>query len=501
MSNDMRYNQNSRPADIDSQIEKIDITTILDDMFKELLRLWWLMIIIISVTSTIFYFQRKVTYKAKYEASITFTVNADSPYEYQDNYYDQTAAKNLGTTMEYLLKSSSMKKIVAEDMKLKKVPGSIKVTCMESTNMITITCSSRDPDAAYNMLQSVLRNYETVCESVIGSTTLTEMDQSGVPTVPANSENCMAAAKNGLALGLVIDLALLCLLAITKRTIRKEEDFEKIFNIECYGAIPSVHFKKRGKSMDEAADAVLIDNYRIPGGFLESIRSVRTRVERDAKKHGYKVFLISSAIPGEGKSTISTNLALGLARKGKSVILVDFDLRSPMIDEYMNLERGPYGTIDCLQGTATINEAVVQYKNLPLAVIHGGKEQQDTMRILNSDSTREFIDQLRQMADYVILDTPPSAMLADASLVARHADAAIYVVRQDYAQVKDIMEGVGNLVEEEIPIVGCVLNYAEVGITGYGYGYGYGYGRGYGLYGRGYGSYGSYGGYGSEKDK
>ena len=497
----MSNNNNVRQfADIDSQAEKINITIILDDLFKELVRLWWLMLLIISITSTIFYFQRKITYKAKYETSATYTVSADTPYAYSTNYYNQATASNLGTTLEYLLKSASMKRIVAEDMGLKKIPGSISVSCLEDTNLITITCSSRDPKAAYSMLQSVLHNYETVCESVIGNTVLTEMDQSGEPTSPSNSENCKGAAQNGLALGLVIDFAILCILALTKRTISKEEDFDNILNVTCYGAVPLAKFKKRGKEMGQEADLVLIDNYRIPGRFLESIRSIRTRMEQDAKKNDHKVFLVSSAIPGEGKSTISCNLALGLARKGKSVALIDFDLRSPMIAKYMNISTKEKGTIDVLRGEADIHDVMIQYKNLPLSILPGGKTVDETMHILNSDMVPKLIKELRSITDYVILDTSPCAMLADAGLIARHADAGIVVVRQDYSQVKDIVEGVSNLSDEGLPIAGCVLNYAEVGITGYGYGYGYGYSRGYG-YGYGYGGYGDYGSYGSEKKK
>ncbi len=494
MSNytDYKYSGNQTQP-MDSQLEKIDITNIVDDMFKALTRFWWLIIIIVSVTSTIFYFQRKLTYKAKYEASATYTVNANSPYTYSSNYYDQTTAQNLGTTMEYLLNSASMKRIVAEDLGVKKLPGKIKVSCLESTNILTISTTSSDRQAAYNMLQSILSNYQSVCSGIIGNTVLTEMDQSGVPTYPVNPEDCKGAAKTGLVMGLVISIAFLIFLALVKRTIRKEEDFERVLNIECYGAIPLARFKKRGKNMGEKSNLVLIDNYRIPGGFLESIRAIRTRLERDAIRHNYKTFLITSAIPGEGKSTVSSNIALGLARKGKSVILVDFDLRSPSIGEYMDIETNGVGTAEVLLGRANLEDALVSYKKLPLRILPGVERMSDTMRILNSEALGELVKQLESMADYVILDTPPSAMLADAALIARHADAAVFVVRQDYSQVKDILEGVGNLTEEGISISGCILNQAEVGITGYGYGYGYGYGRGYGLYGnsRSYGDYGN----------
>ena len=102
----------------------------------------------------------------------------------------------------------------------------------------------------------------------------------------------------------------------------------------------------------------------------------------------------------------------------------------------------------------------------------------------------------------MIVDTPPSAILSDAAVISQYVDGALFVVRQDYAKVDEILEGIESLSDTGIPIMGCVLNAAEVGITGYGYGNDYGYGRygyGYGRYGR-YGSYGRYG-YGSTGKK
>lgn len=480
----------------------IDITFILDDMWKEFLKVWWLLLVIVSLASSIVYFYVKLTWKPEYIASATYTVETNSAYGMDSNYYNQTAASNLGLTLQHILKSNTMKTIIAKDLNRSKIPGQISVSNTEGTNLITITVKSSDAEMAYQILQSVINNYPSVAEYVIGNTVLEVLDETGVPSSPSNKVNLRKEAGKGCIAGICIDLLFLFILAITKHTIKKEEDFKAILNVDCYGAIPRARFKKRGKKASAEVEKVMTDNPRIPGSFIEAIRNIRSKLEKDALKNDYKVWLISSSVAGEGKSTVAANLALALSRKGRSVVLVDLDLRSPAIADRLFLPKSKYGTLDVLEGKITLEDALVSYGDKGLRVLPGGKPIMQTKRILNQPSTKDMIAKLRTMADYVILDTPPCAILSDAMNIAGYADAAVFVVRQDYARVNDIMEGVQNLNEAQIPICGCVLNSAEVGITGYGYSQGYGYGRyGYGYgdkkYGYGYGSY----GYGEEDIK
>lgn len=495
MTNDRR---NDRPDDN----SLIDITFIVDDMWKEFLKLWWLMLIIVSISSSIVFFYVKMTWTPKYVASSTYTVDANAGYDYNSSYYNKTQATDLGATLQYVLSSTSMKQIVARDLGISKVPGKISVENQEGTNLITISVSSPNPEVSYAVLQSVIRNYPSVAEYVIGNTVLEVLDETGVPTAPSNPQNAKREAVKGFLAGAVIDVCLLFLLAITKHTIKKEEDLKKVLNVDCYGAIPRARFKKRGKKSGPEAEKVMIDNSRIPGGFREAIRSIRSKIVQEAVRHDYHVLLVSSSIAGEGKSTVAANLALALSRKGKSVILADMDLRSPAVADRLYLPECEKGTIDVLKGNSTLKDTLLPYNNSNMKILPGGEPTVQPKKILSQPAVKEMIRELRTMADYIILDTPPCAMLSDTMNIAKYADAALFVVRQDYARIEDIMEGIRNLHDAELPICGCVLNNAEVGITGYGYSQNYGYGRyGYGYgnkkYGYGYGGY----GYGQEEDK
>lgn len=473
----------------------IDITFILDDMWKEFLKSWWLLLVIVSLASSFVYFYVKLTWKPEYVASATYTVETNSAYGMDSNYYNQTAASDLGVTLQHIMKSNTMKTIIAKDLNLSTIPGKISVLNTEATNLITISVKSSDAQMAYQILQSVINNYPSVAEYVIGNTVLEVLDETGIPVSPSNQVSLRREAGKGFITGVCIDLLILLLLAVTKHTIKKEEDFKKFLNVDCYGAIPRARFKKRGKKAAAEVEKVMINNPRIPGSFIESIRNIRSKLEKDALKNGYKVLLVSSSIAGEGKSTVAANLALALTRKGRSVILVDLDLRSPAISDRLFLPEHKFGTIDVLEKKISLEDALLSYGENGLRILPGGKPIMHTKKILKQSTIKEMISQLRTMADYVILDTPPCAILSDAMNIAEYADAAVFIVRQDYARINDILEGVQNLYDEELPICGCVLNSAEVGITGYGYSRSYGYGRyGYGYgdkkYGYGYGDYG-----------
>ncbi len=466
----------------------IDLGTLVDDIFKSFIKMWWLLLAIISVCATLFYVRVKIIYQPEYTASATYIVSSDYTYGYSGNSYNQTIADGLATTLQYIFDSDIMKSTIAEDLGTDSIPGTLSVSVVEDTNMFTISATASEGQLAYDILQSAIESYPSIARYIIGSTSLEVMEESGIPYEASNVDWSKGAAKTGMVVGVVIDFFVLLFFALTKRTIRKVKDFEKLLNIRCVAAVPKVKFKKRGKKTGAEAKVILIDNFRVPSGFVEAMRSVRRRIEDDYDDNNHKVYLVTSALPSEGKSTIASNIALSLALKGKSVILADMDLRNPSVADTFNMKPASKGTVDVLRQTCSLERALVKYEDTQLSILPGGKAITRPARVLTSENAKEFIESLKKKADYVILDTPPCALLSDAMLTANGADAGIFVVRQDYARIDKIIEGIENLSETGIDILGCLLNNAEVGVTQTGYGQGYGYGR-YG-YGRGDSGYG-----------
>ena len=149
------------------------------------------------------------------------------------------------------------------------------------------------------------------------------------------------------------------------------------------------------------------------------------------------------------------------------------DIRNPSIIKILGWDAQHIGLSEVLNGKVRLEDAILikddnKFKVLP------GMSGQDSVDVLYSDQLAKVFKELREKAEYILIDTAPSALLSDASLLAGYADACIFVVCQDYAPIDRIKEGIDMLTDSGLRIAGCILNQSENGIVGYGSGYGYG---------------------------
>ena len=474
----------------DGEIE-IDLLQLALDILDGVRRQGWLYFVLASLVGTICFFSATFRYTPYYEAYTTFTVNTVSSINYNSQSVKSYVTNQMGTVFPYILTSSALRNLVKEDMGYsdEELPAAILASAVEDTNLVTLRVRAGEPQFAYDTLLSVLRNYPAISEVAIGDVELKQMDESGIPTAPANLPNSRRAAGLGILLTLAVCLAWLTFKSITRKTVRTEGELIRIFNTEFLGSIPSVVFKKRSKKQDLP---VAIDTEGIPFAFVEAIRTIRHRVEREAGKASTKVIVVTSALQSEGKTTTAVNLALALANRKHNVLLMDGDLRNPSILQALGLDPPEKGMVDLLSGQCEPEEVLMPYKNRKhLALIPGGKPIDNPAELWTGSRTKELLARLGEKYDYVIIDAPPSAVVSDASLIARLCDGCVYVVRQDYAGINTLREGMEMFSGTGCTLLGCVLNHAEAG-GGYGYGYGR-YGYGYGRYGYGRYGYGRYG--------
>lgn len=472
-----------------------DMNVLLDNGFKGLKQYWWIFICLISICSSAFYMKERLTYKPLYKASATFVISINRAVSYSNEYYSNATASQMSKTFPYILNSGVLKKVVADDLGVDDVWETIAAQSLEDSNMFELSVTGEDPQRTYDVLQSVIENYPSVAEFVIGDTQLYMIDETGVPEEPQNPADFMAGAKRGAQIGGILCLVILGVYATTRNTIRKEEDFKRMLNIRCMGSIPLVRFKKRSLERD----LVLLNNKKIPPGFVEATRTIRTRLLKECKEKNLKTLLVSSSMPGEGKSTVAVNLAISLEQMGYQILLVDGDMRHPSLAKALGIEKKTYahGFKDVITGNASLSEAVFRYGETGISLLLGSDPIESTERLLSKRATAEVLYEAGRQVDFVIVDTPPGGMLADASILAEYADGMVFVVRQDWVRSDRVLEAVQLMSDTGIHMAGCVLNCVQNGITGYGSGYSrYG-----GRYGSHYGS-GAYGygyGYGSNK--
>ena len=449
------------------EVEKIDLMRIINDMWKGVKRFWLIMGIVVLLLGGVFGFRAYRSYSPMYSASATFTISGDEASLYSStSYLNSRTASQIVNTFPYILNSGLLQKKVAEELGTENVPGTISTEILGSTNMITIVTNSSDPRDAYDILQAVIKHYPSVAEPVIGEVKMNLLDMTDVPENASNSPAYKSTILKGMIMGAMLCGVFLLLYAFTRNTIHEEEDFKKLLNIDCICAIPQIIFKKRGK---EFRKDISIYNNKISQTFLEAIRVLRARIEKDAKKNDLKVFLVTSAAPGEGKSTIAANIAMALAMRGSKVVLMDCDLRNPSVRERLNMPEDGPGLYEFLAGKNKLRDVILWNETYKMHVVPGGEAVQNGSELIDSPKMYELLNYLKEKVEYVILDTAPVGVLTDTAVLAEAADAALFVVKQDYANRSSILEGIDQLAESKIYISGCILNGAQAGIGGYGY--------------------------------
>lgn len=496
----------SGKADItDEDADKIDLIRSAEIILDGLKRYGWM----ILVLAVLFGVKSGITYTTTYLPPVT--VKATVTVNDSSGNMGTATAYEMASLFPYIQSYGILDEAVKEDLGVESINGSIAVEYIEETNFVIISVTSQNGEDAWNILQSVIRVYPDASLYILGPVNLEVIDEPEKPEAPESETITRRGSwKRGAAKGAAAGFAIVLVLSFLRRTIRRKEEISRHFNIHYLGSVPFIRQKQhRGKQKR----GLSILNDAASHALLESIRKIRTRVMRSMEEDGSQVLLVTSSIPGEGKTTISTNLAVSMAQKGKSVLLVDCDLRHPSVEKTLlsaqdssvsrkskvkrarrempaEQETGNHiGLEEVLKGTYSLDDAIFcPNKNLAnFGMICGGKGISDASEVLASPEMGELIEQMRQAADIIILDTAPSAMLADASAVARYADCALYVMKCNYARIRHITEGIENLADSGIRILGCVLNgvshttdaaYSGYGRYGYGrYGYGYGAGR------------------------
>ncbi len=459
------------------ELEKLDILSFVNDFLHRFKRMWWIAVALAVFGGLAMYYRASVNYSPTYRAEATAAVSLT----YSTSTANRNTAEQMGKVFPYILTSGALKDVIAADLGVKTVPGTINVNNISGTNLLTISVTGTDPQSVYSVLQSVIKNYPEVAQYVVGQTTLTVIDDTGVPTDTGKETVVRGGFRRGIVFGALLGILFIMIYAATFRTVRTEKDLRALINVPCLGTLPVV--SKRRRSKNTAASEINILTNENRADYIEAMRLIRTRLERQLE--GKKVLMVTSSVSGEGKSTVAANLAISMALKGKKVILVDCDLRNPTVHEIFNLQEKFPGLIPVLRGETKLRDAMytVTDRNgdpIGLRLLPGGDRNSKLVEILGSEAMKKLIEVLSDNADIVILDTPPSAVLVDAMMLVQNVDSIAYVVMSDFARRRYIYEGVEELTGSGAPFAGCILNGGKLhqGSGYYGYSksrYGYGY--------------------------
>ena len=293
------------------------------------------------------------------------------------------------------------------------------------------------------------------------------------PVAPNRKINYLIA----LMAGLLIPTLFLLVKFLMDKKIHDISEVESLTETPVLGQI--YHYSKEG-NLPVKED---------PKGMVtESFRSLRSAFRFIFPEHSQtQTLLITSTISGEGKTFISSNLALIQAMSGKKTILLGFDLRKPKLDQYFKeAENIQTGLSDYLAENAELEDIIIPTKHQNLHLISAGKIPPNPSELILRESLNTLFNELKNKYDIIIVDAPPIGLVSDALELQKHADIVSFIIREDYSLkdfVKDIDE---RYLSKKIKNLSIIYNDFKPGfLKKYGYGQSYGYGYGYG-YGHGY---------------
>ena len=191
----------------------------------------------------------------------------------------------------------------------------------------------------------------------------------------------------------------------------------------------------------------------------EAYRSLRSNIEYSSFDDEYRAIVVTSSVPGEGKSTTSGNLALSLAQSGNKVLLVDCDMRKPSIHQKFKISNMS-GTAELLLRKESF-EDVANFYNENLTIITAGKIPPNPSEMLSSRAMTAFIKEMKKEFKYIILDTPPLQAVTDAQVLSTKADGVLIVVRAGSTKREMVLNSVDLIKKVHGKIIGTVLNGVE----------------------------------------
>lgn len=484
---------NNNTLNNDSANSTVELKVLLSDIWRGVIKFGWIAVALAVLLGGLQFYRSYVRFTPVYTVSATFTVQTEnkvlsgedgvSAYSF---YYNRNTADQLANVFPNIISSPILISHVCNDLGVNSMPATVSAACIADTNMVTLTANGLDPQLTYDTLQSVIENYSSVADYIIGRTKLVIISEPVVPESPSNKMAWRSSVLRAALIGAVIGIGWIMVYAILRKTIRTKEDIRNVLNQNCIGVLPQVIFKKYRRKINTD---IILTNPLIGNDFLESLRLLRSSVKKSLGENE-KVVMVTSTAPDEGKSVVTLNLASIFAKNENRILVIDCDLRDsglvPLIKE--NAE-------ETVIKKETEQYTVSSVSPLGFDLLTFKDGEKNLLTIIRTANLKALFSEFRDDYDLILIDTPPCGIISDASIIAGASDAVLYIIRQDVVMQTSIRTGINSMLETGTKLLGCLLNGATGGLGGYGNYYKYG---GYNKYYR-YGYSGRYGRYGYGK--
>lgn len=370
------------------------------------------------------------------------------------------------TTYPELVKTEAVLQPVIKDLGLDMTTTDLAdvVTATNPTNtfMVDISAEVGDPQQAADIANSVAKNladqissdlYNNSSSSNGSPIKLTVVQKAQTPT-SQSSPNIPLYLAVGLIFGIIVGVGVALLKDILNTKVDSTDDVRELTHASSLGTVPQAAILDDSRPVVAAQPA---------GSEAEEFRRIRTNLSflttTATQGHG-RLLVITSTDPSEGKTTVSSNVAVALAEEGKSVLLIDADLRHPSVAHKLGIE-GHVGLSHVLSRQASPADVIQKYWKPNLHIMPAGKRPANASILLNSDLMKEMVDQALTQYDYVIIDTAPLSVASDATVFGRMAGGLVLVTGKGVVEKKELRSTATALQTAEVPILGFIFNFAD----------------------------------------
>lgn len=405
------------------------------------------------------------TYAATTKFFVSVPGSDDTSSLAQGNTFTQSRVKSY----PQLLVSPGVLNPVIKQLGLKTTPDKladqVTATIPLETVIIDVTVTDSTPAGAQRIAAAIADRFPAYIAEVEGRPGKESPVQVRVPT-PASAELTPVnprPSRNlalGFVLGLLLGFGVALLRDVLDKSVKSQRDLETVTDRTILGGI----------AFDtDASTHPLIVQVDPRSQRAEAFRSLRTNLQFIDVANPPKSIVVTSSLPGEGKSTTTANLALSLAETGLKVVVIEGDLRRPRLLDYLGFE-GSVGLTDVLVGRVDVEDVLQPFGRTGLRLLGAGPIPPNPSELLGSANMEQLVADLSERYDYVLIDAPPLLPVTDAAVLSTIVDGALVVVGAGVAQREHVRRALESLEAVNGSVLGLILNRVKIKDLGSGYG-------------------------------
>lgn len=481
---------------------KMNNTYSIKDIIKLLLSKLWLLIIVTIIGGAAAFCYSKFVMPLEYSSHISMYVQSYTGISENANAQNNISnSKQLVNTYMEVLKDDAVMNAVAERLRNQfdnetlsenfaiadgritpsSLRGCLSISSVTDTSAVKIVSTTKNAEVAAAVCNDLTEVAPEYVEKAVGVGSINTIDRAKVYNNPVGPNMKKNAALGAIA-ALMLTVLIIFVIDFFDNTVKDTDTLGENFKKPIIGEILQFGNDRKKKNKDEGDYTKLTDK-DVPFNIIESYKSIRTNVTFALSTVDKKIFAVSSANPGEGKSTTSANIAIALAQGGNKVLLIDADMRKSVQHKIFGL-KNKKGLSSAISKMSKLEDCIQTNVMENLDVLTAGPIPPNPSELLASDNMGDILENLSQKYSMVIIDTPPVNLVTDAMELSKNISGIVVVLRYGKTTNEDIEAAVKKIEFAQMNMLGFIMNDVKAARSGYGkYKSGYYYKKGYGYYG------------------